>query len=229
MCTRGMRPRAFWATPPPCRGTRRRRAIDPTCVVDGEVLHGFCVGSGATATPGQHAPMVGHAVSLDPSLHRWQVITRDAPRIGRSQAVDNDAGAHHVTVFRAGDGWTLMDSEGVATQHRAWGRSPDVCRWKCKGALPLPAQRWMRRTPGAPCVWREGDGDVMMLMGTDAADGTTSGLLTSPDGVHWALLPEQEHCRDRGGEGGQGHQQPPNTALPLTASSVHSAPASGSI
>jgi hypothetical protein len=82
---------------------------------------------------------------------------------------------------------------------------------------------------GAPCVWREGDGDVMMLMGTDAADGTTSGLLTSPDGVHGALLPEQEHCRDRGGAGGQGHQQPPNTALPLTASSVHSAPASGSI
>jgi hypothetical protein len=28
-------------------------------------------------------------------------------------------------------------------------------------------------------------------MGTDAADWTTFGLLTSYDGVHWALLPEQ--------------------------------------
>lgn len=169
----------------------RRRAIDPTFVVDGEVLHCFFVGSGATETPSQHANMVGHAVSIDPSLQRWHVITRDAPLIGRSQAVDNDAGANNVTVFRAGDGWTLMYSEGVATQHLAWGRSPDLLRWEFKGALPLPAQRWMSRKHGAPFVWREGDGYVMMLMGTNATDWTTFGLLTSHDGVHWALLPEQ--------------------------------------
>jgi hypothetical protein len=31
----------------------------------------------------------------------------------------------------------------------------------------------------------------MMLTGTDAAGWPTFGLLTSRDGVHWALLPEQ--------------------------------------
>jgi hypothetical protein len=168
-----------------------QRAIDPTFVVDGEVLHCFFVGSCATDTPDHHINMVGHAVSTDPGLQRWCIITRDAPLIGRSQGAHTDASANNVTVFRTGEGWTLIYSEGVADQHLAWARSPDLLRWEFQGALPLPAQRWMSRKHGAPFVWREGDGYMMILMGTDAADWTTFGLLTSRDGVHWAPLPEQ--------------------------------------
>ena len=111
----------------------RQRAIDPTFLVNGDVLHCFIGGSCATETPGQHANLVGHAVSTDSCLQRWNVITRDAPLIGRSQAAHNDAGANNVTVFRAGGGWTLIYSEGVANQHLAWARSPDLLRWEFEG------------------------------------------------------------------------------------------------
>ena len=45
---------------------------------------------------------------------------------------------------------------------------------------------------GAPFVWPEGDGWAMILMGQNRHDGTTFGLLTSHDGLHWTCLPERE-------------------------------------
>jgi sucrose-6-phosphate hydrolase SacC (GH32 family) len=43
---------------------------------------------------------------------------------------------------------------------------------------------------GAPYVWPDGDGWIMILMGENAESRTTFGLLTSPDGKAWSLLPE---------------------------------------
>jgi sucrose-6-phosphate hydrolase SacC (GH32 family) len=48
----------------------------------------------------------------------------------------------------------------------------------------------MARKYGAPFVWREGDRWRMILMGENDQRRTTFGLLTSPDGKHWTLLPE---------------------------------------
>ncbi|MBJ7392231.1 MAG: hypothetical protein JHC85_11730, partial [Chthoniobacterales bacterium] len=64
-----------------------RRAIDPSFVVDGNELHCFFVGSDSLGTP-QRANLLGHAVTQDPSLQDWTVLSMDAPLMGRDRAPD---------------------------------------------------------------------------------------------------------------------------------------------
>ena len=93
-------------------------------------------------------------------------------------------------IFRTGDHWTMIFSEGLANQHLALATSSDLFSWKLGGPIELPRQKWMVRKYGAPFVWCDANQWMMMLMGESATGRTTFGLLTSPDGTKWSLLPE---------------------------------------
>ena len=167
--------------------------IDPSFVVDGETLHCFFVGSANhTNAAGQviRANLMGHAVTRGPKLEPWEILTPDAPLIGYSD--DAPDGVENTMVFRTGDHWTMIYSEGLETQHLAWASSTDLRQWKLHGPITLPRQRWTARKLGAPYVWREDNQWLMVLMGTSATDRTTFGLLTSVDGANWQFLPERD-------------------------------------
>lgn len=169
-----------------------KRVIDPTLVLDGDVLHCFFIGSAnVTNPPGKvlRANLLGHAITRDPKLEHWEILTTNAPLIGVSERAPD--GVENIMIFPTGDHWTMIFSEGLANQHLALATSSDLISWGQHGAIELPRQKWMARKYGAPFVWREKDQWLMMLMGEDAASKTTFGLLTSPDGKKWTLLPER--------------------------------------
>ena len=169
-----------------------KRVIDPTLVLDGDMLHCFFVGSAnITSAAGKvvRANLLGHAITQDPKLERWEILTTNAPLLGVSSRAPD--GVENVMVFRTGDHWTMIYSEGLADQHLAQSTSPNLRDWKLEGPIELPRQSWMARKYGAPFVWREPDRWVMILMGENAARRTTFGLLTSFDGRHWIPLPER--------------------------------------
>jgi len=99
-------------------------------------------------------------------------------------------GVENTMVFRTGDHWTMIYSEGLAAQHLALATSQDLRTWKFEGPIEIARQKWTALKYGAPFVWRDGSQWVMILMGTNKEDRTTFGLLTSPDGKAWKLLPE---------------------------------------
>ena len=168
-----------------------QRVIDPTLVLDGEVLHCYFIGS-ATVTNAAgktlRANLLGHAITRDPKLERWEILTTNAPLIGVSERAPD--GVENIMIFRTGDHWTMIFSEGLANQHLALATSADLMTWKLEGPIELPRQKWMAHKYGAPFVWREDNQWLMILMGENAASKTTFGLLTSPDGKKWTLLPE---------------------------------------
>ena len=165
-----------------------KRVIDPTFVVAGERLHCFFVGSCDTETDGRHANLLGHAVTTDPDLCTWDIVTYEQPLLGRcARAYD---GVENVMVFRTGDCWTMIYSEGLKEQHLAYAQSPDLVKWIVRGPINIPSQSWMSRNQGAPFVWKEGKTWLMILMGTDANNRTSLGLLTSANGFDWSPLPE---------------------------------------
>ena len=164
-----------------------RRVIDPTFVVRGDTLHCFFIGT--TMKPSK-ANLLGHAVTRDPKLKQWSILTADAPLIGRSERAPD--GVENVAVFRTGEDWTMIYSEGLANQHLALATSQDLNAWKLEGPIDLPRQAWMARKFGAPYVWKDDDGWRMILMGENAQGRTTFGLLSSPDGKKWTLLPEKD-------------------------------------
>lgn len=169
-----------------------QRVIDPSFVVDSDTLHCFFIGSAyRTNENGQkiRGNLMGHAVTRDPKLEKWEILTPDAPLLGFSdQAPD---GVENAMVFRTEHHWTMIYSEGLGKQHLALATSPDLIKWKLKGAIDIPRQPWMFRKFGAPFVWRDGSRWLMILMGTDKNDRTTFGLLSSRDGNQWAVLPER--------------------------------------
>jgi hypothetical protein len=83
------------------------RVIDPSFVVDGDGLHCFFVGSihqtNAADKP-VRANLLGHAVTRDPALGKWDILTRDAPLIGVSASAPD--GVENTMVFKTGDHWT---------------------------------------------------------------------------------------------------------------------------
>jgi len=187
-----------WSTPRPFLTEARflpwnglNRVIDPTLVLDGDTLHCFFVGSAAlTNMAGKtlRANLLGHALTRDPKLEQWDILSTNAPLLGVSERAPD--GVENVMIFRTGDHWTMIYSEGLADQHLALATSPDLCAWKIESPIELPRQKWMARKYGAPFVWREADQWLMMLMGQSATGRTTFGLLTSPNGKQWTLLPE---------------------------------------
>ena len=170
-----------------------QRVIDPTLVMDGNVLHCFFVGSeNITNAAGKvsHANLLGHAITRDPTLEHWEILSKDVPLLGVSARAPD--GVENITVFGTGDDWTMIFSEGLANQHLALATSKDLISWNLCGPLELPRQKWMAHKYGAPFVWRDDGGWRMILMGENSAGRTTFGLLTSPDGKNWALLPEEQ-------------------------------------
>ncbi len=168
-----------------------RRVIDPTLVVDGDTLHCWFVGSAnVTNAAGKtvRANLLGHARTRDSKLEQWEILSTNAPLLGVSERAPD--GVENVMIFRTGDHWTMIYSEGLANQHLALASSTDLLTWKLGGPIELPRQKWMARKHGAPFVWREPDQWLMILMGQSAAGKTTFGLLNSPDGGRWTLLPE---------------------------------------
>jgi len=166
----------------------KKRAIDPTFVVDADKLHCFFAGSCIWGT--KHANLLGHAVSTDPTLKAWKVLTPDTPVIGQSAEAPD--GVENIAVVRVDDMWLMIYSEGMMEQHLALATSSNLLDWKLQGRIELPVQSWMKRRYGAPAVWKEAERWWMILMGQDKTLGgtTTFGLLYSPDAVHWTLLPE---------------------------------------
>jgi len=167
------------------------RVIDPSLVVDGDTLHCFFIGSANhTNRAGKviRANLMGHAVTQDPELAEWKMLTPDAPLIGYSEQAPD--GVENTMVFRTGDHWTMIYSEGLEAQHLAGAITSDLANWQLQGPIEIPRQHWMVRKYGAPYVWRDGDRWLMVLMGADGQDRTSLGLLTSTDGLRWQLLPE---------------------------------------
>jgi sucrose-6-phosphate hydrolase SacC (GH32 family) len=95
-------------------------------------------------------------------------------------------------IFKTGDHWTMIYSEGLANQHLALATSQDLCAWKLEGPIGIPRQKWMTRKFGAPFVWRDDGQWLMILMGENKEGRTTFGLLRSPEGRTWTPLPEVE-------------------------------------
>jgi sucrose-6-phosphate hydrolase SacC (GH32 family) len=165
--------------------------IDPTFVVDGETLHCFFIGSGfRTNESGKtiRGNLMGHAITRDPKLEKWQILTPDAPLIGCS--ADAPDGVENTMIFKTGGLWTMIYSEGLENQHLALATSPDLIEWKLAGPINISRQQWMSKKYGAPYVWRDGSQWLMILMGTDDKDNTAFGLLFSSDGRQWKLLEE---------------------------------------
>jgi sucrose-6-phosphate hydrolase SacC (GH32 family) len=131
---------------------------------------------------------MGQALTRDPKLEKWEILTRDAPLIGWSDRAPD--GVENTMIFKTGDHWTMIYSEGLARQHLALATSKDLRDWKLEGPIDILRQTWMARKFGAPFVWRDDGQWLMILMGTNDRDRTTFGLLRSPDGRNWTPLPE---------------------------------------
>lgn len=136
----------------------------------------------------RRANVLGHALTRDPRLEQWEILSTNAPLLGVSERTSD--GVENVMIFRTGDHWTMVYREGLANQHLALATSTDLRAWKLEGPIGWPSQSWMARTDGAPFVWREADLWLMILMGRSATGRTTSGLLTSFEGRRWTPLPE---------------------------------------
>ena len=184
-------PRIFLAEAAELPWNTYHRVIDPSLVVEGDTLHCFFVGScDTTNAAGKkfRANLLGHAITRDPKLERWEILTTAAPLIGISESAPD--GVENVMVFRTGDHWTMIYSEGLENQHLARAISDDLRIWRLAGPIEIPRQKWMARKYGAPFVWAERPGWRMILMGQNDSNRTTFGLLDSPDGRDWKLLPE---------------------------------------
>ncbi|MBD2843837.1 hypothetical protein IDH44_01420 [Paenibacillus sp. IB182496] len=166
----------------------RGRLIDPTFVRHGDTLHCYFTGSRPIAGGCGHANLLGHAVTDDPELRRWQIVSAEQPLMGVME--DAPDGVENVAVFHNGSVWVMIYSAGLVEQHVGWATSDDLYAWQVHGRLELSLQHWMRDKHGAPFVWREPDGWRMLLMGD--TDGYTSfGMLASTDGLSWQPLPEE--------------------------------------
>jgi sucrose-6-phosphate hydrolase SacC (GH32 family) len=168
-----------------------QRVIDPTLVLDGDTLHCFFIGSAnVTNADGKilRANLLGHAITRDPKLEHWEILTTNAPLLGVSRRAPD--GVENIMIFRTGDHWTMIFSEGLANQHLALATSTNLILWEQHGSIEITRQKWMAHKYGAPFVWRDGGRWFMVLMGENAVGRTTFGLLTSPDGKKWTPLPE---------------------------------------
>ncbi len=165
-----------------------KRTIDPTFVVDGDTLHCYFVGTDLINYSG-HTNLVGHAVTKDSQLRQWTILTVDEPLIGVGK--DAPDGVENIVVIRQDNEWIMIYSEGLKNQHLATGKSKDLYAWNFEGKIEIEAQKWIETKYGAPFVWKEKDQWLMILMGENAENITTFGLLTSLDGVNWKMLPEK--------------------------------------
>lgn len=168
-----------------------KRAIDISLTKDDDTLHAWFVGNAAKGDPNpkRKGNLLGHAMTKDPELKDWTITSYDQPLIENYDRAPD--GVENVVVYRTGDHWTMMLSEGIANQHIAYAVSNDLIHWNIKDEVPLPKQHWLSHRYGAPFVWQEENRYYMVLMGEEnAANRSSLGLLHSKDGLNWTLLPE---------------------------------------
>ncbi len=185
-------PRMFLEEAASLAWNQHRRLIDATFVIEGDVLHCFFVGSKSIRYPdgsGGHANLLGHAITRDPELKKWEILTQDEPIFGTSEEAPD--GVENIAIFRTGDHWTMLYSKGLRDQRLALAESKDLRSWTSHGFLEIPRQGWMALRFGAPFVWWEKDRFWMILMGESKAAWTTFGLFHSEDGKIWTPLPEK--------------------------------------
>ena len=181
-------PRAFLEAALELPWNTDRRAIDPSFVVDGDKLYCFFVGSDGLGTP-RRANLLGHAVTTDPELREWQILSPESPLMGRDHAAD---GVENIVVYHAGDRWLMLLSEGMHEQHLALAESQDLVTWLPLGPVEIASQSWCAFRYGAPFVWCEEGIYFMILMGEETPDHRSSlGFLTSSDGIRWEQMPER--------------------------------------
>ncbi|MBP6803403.1 MAG: hypothetical protein KA362_04785 [Chloroflexi bacterium] len=166
-----------------------KRAIDPSFVLLGKELHCFFVGSdGYLNQSPDRANLLGHAMTTDPHLQEWQILSHSQPLMGRDRAPD---GVENVVIYRTGDKWTMLFSEGLADQHLALAQSDDLLTWEHFGQVQIAPQQWLSKKYGAPFVWQEQEQYFMVLMGEENVTGkTTFGFLVSSNGLHWTAVRE---------------------------------------
>lgn len=172
----------------------KQRAIDPAFIVVEDVLHLFFVGSMHVQAGPQslsHANLLGHAITRDPTLEHWELLTPEAPVLGLDRAPD---GVENITIFQNNGEHTMIFSEGLANQHLAMAQSSNLTHWHHFQTLEIERQNWMHVKYGAPYVWAEHfytpsgeavDGFLMLLMGEDRQHHTSFGLLFSRNGKTW--------------------------------------------
>jgi hypothetical protein len=141
--------------------------------------------------------------------HAWAVAcacTRNVHPFAPARDVTSQGFASPGAVVCWGGRWVLPYQSDLAhPTHLCCSESHDVHTWHAPmgflgdaTALPWNTRRRAMRVARGRRRCDDADGHGRRRWDDQC-------LLTSPDGVHWALLPEQEHCRDRGGAGGQGH------------------------
>ena len=84
----------------------------------------------------------------------------------------------NITVYKAGAEWLMVYSEGLAAQHLALASSKDLRTWKLEGPVEIDKQGWLAAKYGAPFVWKDDDGWMMILMG-ESSRGRTDDLRPS--------------------------------------------------
>jgi hypothetical protein len=193
LCYSESRDLESWSEPTPfldegCRlpWNEGKRMIDPTFVVEDGTLHCFFVGTGFRKdVDGRRVRgnLIGHATTRDPELREWTILTPEAPLMGFSATAPD--GVENLAIFREGDRWLMLYSEGLEDQRLALATSSDLGNWKKEGPIDLPPGKWRERKHGAPFVWRDGEEWRMLLMGTNMRDRTSLGLFVSQDGRKW--------------------------------------------
>ena len=168
-----------------------KRAIDPSFVLIGDQLHCFFVGSdGYLKNSPNRANLLGHAITTDPQLQDWKIISQNQPLMGRDRAAD---GVENVTIYKIEELWTMMFSEGLVNQHLAIAQSADLFTWNHLGPVQIEKQKWLAHKYGAPFVWQEANQYYMVLMGEENnTKKTTLGLFHSTDGLQWLSAPEHK-------------------------------------
>ena len=162
-----------------------KRVLGTTFIVEGDTLH--CFFTGTRSVPSK-ANLIGHAITRDPKLEQWEILTENSPLLGVSERTSDGVG--RVMVYRTGDHWTILYCEGLTKTHLAWAVSKDLRNLEWKDKVDLPMQHWMERRYGPPFVWNEGDIWRMLMAGINNRMRSNFGLFDSVDGVHWMPLPE---------------------------------------
>ena len=191
-----------WSAPKPFLTEARflpwnslKRVIDPTLVLDGETLHCYFVGSAnVTNAAGKtvRANLLGHALTRDPKLAHWEILSTNAPLLGVSERAPD--GVENVMIFRTGDHWTMIYSEGLADQHLALATSTDLRDWKLAGPIQIASpemdgaeiRRALRLAGGGPVAddphgperHRKDDFRLAHLARWPAMDAAAGGALT---------------------------------------------------
>ena len=164
-----------------------RRAIDPTIVVDGERAWCFFTASVPGRGERPRANAIGLAVTRDPELRTWEIITRDAPLLGPSD--DYPDGVENLTVFRRDSRWEMLYSAGLRGQRIATMWSEDLIHWHDPTPVALEPQWWCERVQGAPCLVEGMSQPTMLIMGGDANGRTRFGMAVETAPGSWRMLP----------------------------------------